>query len=647
MTELITYCNRYSHIGDLTVITTCIVLYFLTQISYISKSKAFTIFKQILFAVMGACYMRLFHYRAARYLAEGGNISVSAIYALRYLYYAGVFTGLFLFFIYLTYSLQIDRRIAKHHIHLVSVFYSLALLYGLIEAVGGMGFQIQKQSDGYYVMNEQPKIFFCLFAIQTLLIFFMLWYYRKRIFKQILIGICFTNIMSCIIVIKQYIYGNVSYTTIAFLYPLFALLYLVHASPYDIEIGTMDMKAFYQLFKEYKRKNEPFIATELYFPKIEKNSQEYPKDLRNDIRDIFSKYFRSTMIFQISSGRILLIADASKNREPLEKQTNMLRDLHEKFLRYGVTYKALSLAVQEFLTGANDYISISKYFGAKIQDNTWHIITEDECREYNGYEEILRLLEKINKSGDLNDPHVLVYTQPVYHLKQKCYDTAEALVRLKTDEGNLLMPSEFIRLAEKYHYIRPIGYIMLYKVANQIRRFLEEGYKIGRISVNFCISDFTADDFCDRVLSIIENAGISPQYIAIEITETQDDREFYILKEKMLRLKKKGIRFYLDDFGTGYSNYERILELPFDIIKFDRSLVNSSSASMRSERMITNMATMFKDMDYAILYEGVETEEDILRCQNMYGEYLQGFHYSKPVPIEELVRFLARRDIHE
>ena len=114
------------------------------------------------------------------------------------------------------------------------------------------------------------------------------------------------------------------------------------------------------------------------------------------------------------------------------------------------------------------------------------------------------------------------------------------------------------------------------------------------------------------------------------------------MKQKLDELRQHGIRFYLDDFGTGYSNMERIMELPFDTIKFDRSMVIASGTEERSRRMVANLANMFADMDYAVLYEGVERDSDESMCRDMSAAYLQGFKYSKPVPIERLAEYLRK-----
>ena len=112
----------------------------------------------------------------------------------------------------------------------------------------------------------------------------------------------------------------------------------------------------------------------------------------------------------------------------------------------------------------------------------------------------------------------------------------------------------------------------------------------------------------------------------------------------MSRLQKHGMRFYLDDFGTGYSNFERIIELPIDIIKFDKSLTILSGRDTNSRDLVGSFSDIFTRANYQVLFEGVETEDDEQRCENMNARYLQGFKYSEPVPMMQLRRFLSKKE---
>ena len=175
-----------------------------------------------------------------------------------------------------------------------------------------------------------------------------------------------------------------------------------------------------------------------------------------------------------------------------------------------------------------------------------------------------------------------------------------------------------------------------------VHKFREQGLIFKRISVNVSMIELKSVRFCDDVINILKENDVDGESIAIELTESQSEADFMLMKEKIEILHEQGIKFYLDDFGTGYSNMERIFELPFDIIKFDRSMVIASGEDKRSERIVENLAKMFKDFDYRILYEGIENNADEERCLGMSANYLQGFKYSRPIPIEELEEFISR-----
>ena len=139
-------------------------------------------------------------------------------------------------------------------------------------------------------------------------------------------------------------------------------------------------------------------------------------------------------------------------------------------------------------------------------------------------------------------------------------------------------------------------------------KLIREGYEISRVSVNVSAIELKEDAFCGDITRIIEGNGIPGDKIAIELTESMTDSDFMLMKDKISELRDKGIKFYLDDFGTGYSNMERIMELPFDIIKFDRSMVLASGSSERSRQIVVGLANMLAQLDYAVLFEGVEND---------------------------------------
>ena len=213
-------------------------------------------------------------------------------------------------------------------------------------------------------------------------------------------------------------------------------------------------------------------------------------------------------------------------------------------------------------------------------------------------------------------------------------------MRIILPDYGIIYPDEFIPIAEKRGYIHTLSKIILHKTCKHLVKLQETGYDIERISVNFAISELKDPDFCDDVINIIKNIGIPVNKIAIELTESRNEQDFERVRRVMDVLQNIGIKFYLDDFGTGYSNFARIIGLPIDIIKFDRSLTIMSRKSGNSKYMVGSFSDIFENSQYQILFEGVEDEEDERRCIEMNAQYLQGYKYSKPIPMRYLYSFL-------
>jgi EAL domain-containing protein (putative c-di-GMP-specific phosphodiesterase class I) len=320
----------------------------------------------------------------------------------------------------------------------------------------------------------------------------------------------------------------------------------------------------------------------------------------------------------------------------------MLEAFDAEYEKLRLDYKIVICESLIDLKIKNDCAALINSVHRHMDINSVHRIIQTDVDGFMRYEYILSELTDIVRGGNLRDPRVLAYCQPVYNISTGKYDTAEALMRLRLSEIGMVFPDQFIPLAEENGYIHSLTKIILQRTCDEIRYLVKENYDVKRISVNVSVLEMRDESFITDIEKIIKESEIPKDKIAIEITESQNDDDFMIMKDKVDRLKDMGIKIYLDDFGTGYSNMERIMELPFDIIKFDRSLVLASSTDNRSEKMVGSLAEMFSDLNYSVLYEGVETEDDEKRCTELSASYLQGYKYSKPIPIERLTEYFER-----
>lgn len=250
---------------------------------------------------------------------------------------------------------------------------------------------------------------------------------------------------------------------------------------------------------------------------------------------------------------------------------------------------------------------------------------------------IIELLKKEIKNKGFE-----VYYQPIFDVNKGKFSRAEALARIKDPNLGTISPLEFIPIAEERGLIFDIGYIILDKTCCFINRLKQENIEIDSISVNFSPLQFEKFDIVDRVEGIIMNNNVSPSKIAIEITESFMFEKSNEIIRKMNKLHAFGINFYLDDFGTGYSNISRVIQLPFNIIKFDKSIVDNCKINNESYVLLKSLTMAFLNANINVLVEGVETfEQKELVIE--FSNFIQGFYYSKPLNEDSLIEFLKSK----
>lgn len=644
MGEAIVYYENYTPVGDITTLAMCIVFLILIHNSFINRTMNFFFLQHIIYTLIISALSDMLFHISMNYTE---TLPLIVIYALRMLFHIGLFTILCLYILYANEAFQLEKKVRKPFLIAMTVIFVTAFAVEIIGTVYGFGFRIYPDR----VEDNDIFIFLGIYLLFMITLGVLIVKYRKRVFRQVFIGVSASALMSFILMCMQQRHGQSSYTVASFALPVFALLYMLHANPYDINLGTVGEKAFNDLIyvgtRIRKKSVRELYLMSLYLPELEGMKGKLPKELQESVKEFIGGFFKSPTLFQISDAHMIMVVDKKKDPDYLIKSQAMLAAFNELYSQMQYDYKIVYMDSDERLNVNNGYVDFIHYLHGKMDENSILIADASKVDEYIKHKYIVSQLADISEKGDLSDPRVLVYCQPVFSIKRKTYDTAEALMRLKLPDIGMVFPDVFIPIAEEYGYIRTLTKIILSKTCNAVRELTDEGYCVRRISVNFSIYDVREDAFCETVMRIIQKSGIEAGTVAFEITESQNEQDFELIKDRIDELKGSGIKFYLDDFGTGYSNFERIMELPFDIVKFDRSLVIASGNSERSRSMVTHLARMFDEADYAVLYEGVEEDDDEKRCIEMSAKYLQGYRYSKPIPIEQLRNFFVKKRMEE
>ncbi|MDO4274383.1 MAG: bifunctional diguanylate cyclase/phosphodiesterase [Eubacteriales bacterium] len=266
----------------------------------------------------------------------------------------------------------------------------------------------------------------------------------------------------------------------------------------------------------------------------------------------------------------------------------------------------------------------------KIKSIDFNEETEYRVRYRN---ELIHLVRNAVEEGRFT-----VWFQPVYDLGTCGFSSAEALVRLWDRKYGMISPGEFIPLAEDIGLVEDINWIVLDKVC----RFWKENPELPlhSISVNMSMPQLLDENFPQKVEDLLDKYGISREKIRLEMTERVTLSDGAYVKEMMKKLADKGVFFYLDDFGIGYSNFTSALQLPYECIKLDKSLMDSLEANEQNFRIVRTVTDVFHDIGCQVIAEGIETEQQADMAAKMGMDKIQGFYFAKPMPGEKLVDFL-------
>ncbi len=235
-----------------------------------------------------------------------------------------------------------------------------------------------------------------------------------------------------------------------------------------------------------------------------------------------------------------------------------------------------------------------------------------------------------------------VFYQPIYSTAEKKLIGAEALIRLKDEQGVFISPEDFIPIAEKTGAILRIGEYVFESVCLALSQINIEEYGIKKIDINLSVAQCMQEILAEQILKINSIYQIPPSVINLEITETAAAHTPEILLKNMQDLSNAGFELSLDDYGSGYSNMSYMLNLPFKMIKIDKYIVWAAFTDKRAEKALAATIKMIKSIGMTVLAEGVETPEQAEWLTASGCDYLQGFYYSRPIPKNEFLAIMKK-----
>ncbi len=265
----------------------------------------------------------------------------------------------------------------------------------------------------------------------------------------------------------------------------------------------------------------------------------------------------------------------------------------------------------------------------KIQDEiVWF---DDSMKEEQVWER--RIEDDMDKA--LENHEFKVFLQPKYSTKGEKLSAAEALVRWQHPVLGFISPAKFIPLFERNGFILQLDDYMLTEVAHLQALWESQGKKIVPISVNVSRAHFAEENLAEHICEIVDTFKVPHEYIELELTESAFFDDKAVLLETVNKLKSFGFKVSMDDFGAGYSSLNSLKELPLDIIKIDAEFFRSVDDIERSNLIVGETITLAKKLGMQIVAEGIETRDQVDFLAKKDCDLIQGFYFSKPLPVEE------------
>ncbi|KTC98406.1 EAL domain-containing protein [Legionella erythra] len=248
-------------------------------------------------------------------------------------------------------------------------------------------------------------------------------------------------------------------------------------------------------------------------------------------------------------------------------------------------------------------------------------------------------LEADLRNGLLKNEFFLLY-QPQFNLQDRKLQAVEALLRWQNPKRGLVLPIDFIPLAEESGLIVPLGEWVIEEVCRQINAWKESGLPDIRVAINVGTQQLRQSNFAMTVSRLLKQYHIDPQYIEIEITENVIIAHTEIHR-MIQQLKKLGVKIVLDDFGTGNSSLNYLKRIPFDRLKIDQSFVQNINKSRSDEVIIEAIIAMARSLNFKVLAEGVETQNQMEFLAGQRCDEVQGYLLSRPVSADTVNQILS------
>ncbi len=262
-------------------------------------------------------------------------------------------------------------------------------------------------------------------------------------------------------------------------------------------------------------------------------------------------------------------------------------------------------------------------------------------RNYEYYDESMRkqLVEEqiiVNEMAQaLEEEQFVLYVQPKYEIRHEKLVGGEVLVRWLHPIRGVISPGMFVPVFERNGFISKLDYYVWEHTCMMISRWIKEKRKIFPVSVNISRVSLYNPRLPEQIIELVSRYNVPPEYIQFELTESAYTSNPELIKKAMKELQNHGFKILMDDFGSGYSSLNVLKDIAVDILKLDMRFMVDGTSDKRGENILASVVRMAKWLEMPVIAEGVEQKQQVEFLRSVGCEYVQGFYYAKPMPVDE------------
>lgn len=351
--------------------------------------------------------------------------------------------------------------------------------------------------------------------------------------------------------------------------------------------------------------------------------------------------FVRSRLFRWGGDEFTILLPVHNNDEALQKSADILRLFEGSFIIQGHEFfVTVSLGVSFYPDHGDDMDSLVRHADVamyRAKEYGESMVTVYQTAMNKDYASLLLMETKLRKA--IESEGLELHYQPKMDMLQENIYSMEVLVRWTDPELGSIPPSQFIPLAEERGLISILGYWTLEAACRQNKQWQEAGFPPMRVAVNISAIHFQQAGFARKVKEILEETGLEPKYLELEITENIMLRNTKHSLDVLKELKQLGISISIDDFGTGYSSLGYLRRFPIDTLKIDQSFIQSLGEE-NNAAIIKAIIYMAHALNLRVIAEGVEEEEQLKFLTRHHCDEVQGYLIGKPLPAVEFARYM-------